>query len=172
MHEAGRPWQDFAVLYRNHFNRVALVEQFVQRDIPFTVEGVDLLETAAVRDLLAALRAIEGDDSVGLLRVAALPRFRVEGDDIRTALAAQEEDADLEAVLEGVAGGSEVITALAEVRHDVERLQSKALSACGLALKHFAITPIGGDRGLHAICRELEPQAATGFRRGHVGGIS
>ena len=43
------------------------MEQLIQRDIPFTVEGIDLLETAEVRDLLAALRAIEGGDPVGLL---------------------------------------------------------------------------------------------------------
>jgi DNA helicase-2/ATP-dependent DNA helicase PcrA len=147
IHQAGRPWQDFAVLYRNHFNRVALVEQLAQRDIPFTVDGVDLLETAAVRDLLAALRAIEGNDPVGLLRVAALPRFHVEGVAIRAALATEEEDADLEMLLEKVPGGAEVITALAEVRHEVERMQRKALAACGLALKHFAMAPSAETEG-------------------------
>ncbi len=147
MHQAGRPWRDFAVLYRSHFNRVALVEHLVQREIPFTVDGVDLLETAAVRDLLAVLRAIEGNDPVGLLRVAALPRFQVEGEAIRAALAAAEEDADLETVLEKVPGGAEVITGLAEVRHDVERMQRKALTACGLALKHFAMAPSAETEG-------------------------
>jgi DNA helicase-2/ATP-dependent DNA helicase PcrA len=146
MHQAGRPWQDFAVLYRNHFNRVALVEQLAQRDIPFTVDGVDLLETPAVRDLLAVLRAIEGNDPVGLLRVAALPRFHVEGEAIRAALAA-EEGTDVETVLEKVPGGAEVITALAEARHDVKRMQRKALTACGLALKHFAIAPSAETEG-------------------------
>ena len=149
IHQAGRPWQDFAVLYRGHSNRVQLVEQLVQRDIPFTVEGIDLLETAAVRDLLAALRAIAGNDSVGLLRVAALPRFHVEGEAIRAALASREKDeeTDLEAVLENVPGGSEVITVLAELRHDVERFQRKALMACGLALKHFAMAPSAETEG-------------------------
>jgi len=149
MHKEGRPWQEFAVLYRNHFNRVALVDQLVQRDIPFTVEGVDLLHTAAVRDLLAALQVIDGNDSVGLLRVAAFPRFHIEGEAIRAALASQEKDeeTDLEAVLERVPGGSEVLTVLAELRHDVERLQRKALAACGLALKHFAMAPSAETEG-------------------------
>ena len=82
MHESGRSWRDFAVLYRSHSNRNALVKQLMQRDVPFTVEGIDLLETAEVRDLLSALRAIEGGDPVGLLRVAALsevPRGRGSG---------------------------------------------------------------------------------------------
>jgi DNA helicase-2/ATP-dependent DNA helicase PcrA len=139
LHQQGRPWQDFAVLYRSHSNRDALVEQLMQRGIPFTVEGIDLLQTAEVRDLLAALRAMEEGDPVGLLRVSALPKFRVEGEAIRAALAAVEEDANLEAVLDKVAGGSEVITALAEARHDTEHMQRKALTACGIAQKHFGI---------------------------------
>jgi DNA helicase-2/ATP-dependent DNA helicase PcrA len=135
----GRPWRDFAVLYRGHSNRDALVEQLLLLGVPFTVEGIDLLEIAEVRDLLAALRAIESGDSVGLLRVAALPGFQVEGEAVRAALAAAGKDANLEAVLEKVTGGSEVITALAEARYDTQRFQSKALTACGLAQKHFGI---------------------------------
>jgi len=141
MHDAGRPWRDFAVLYHNHKHRNELVGQLTQRDIPFTVEGVNLLQTAEVRDLLAALRAIEGGDPVGLLRVAALAKFHVQGEAIRAALAVAGDNANLEAVLETVAGGSEVITALAEARHNTQRLQSKVLAACGLAQKHFGIAP-------------------------------
>ena len=147
MHDSGRPWRDFAVLYRSHSNRDALVEQLMQRDVPFTVEGIDLLETAEVRDLLAALRAMEGGDPVGLLRLAALPKFNVEGEAVRAALAAAEENANLETVLEKVAGGSDVITALAEARHDSQRLQGKALAACGVALKHFGMAPSAETEG-------------------------
>ena len=147
IHQAeGRSWRDFAVLYRSHAHRDALVEQLMQRDVPFTVEGIDLLETAGVRDLLAALRAIEGGEPVGLLRLAALPKFNVEGEAVRAALAAEEESVNLETILAKVTGGSEVITALGEARTDVQRLQSKALAACGLGQKHFGI----------ASCAEIE----------------
>ncbi len=147
MHDSGRPWRHFAVLYRSHSNRDALVEQLMQRNVPFTVEGVDLLEIAEVRDLLAALRAMEDGDPVGLLRVAALPRFLVEGEAVRSALAAAEENVNIEAVLDKITGGAEVITALAEARHDTQRLQHKALAACGLALKHFGIAPSAATEG-------------------------
>src|SRR5271157_368918 len=135
----GRAWKDFAVLYRNHSHRNALVEQFMERNIPFTVTGLDLLETAEVRDLLAGLHAIVGRDPVSLLRVAALPRFNVEGEELRAVLAASEEDIKLESVLEKVQGGSAVITALDEVRRDVERMQNKALAACGIGQLHLGI---------------------------------
>ena len=141
MHQTGgRPWPDFAVLFRNHSHRGPLVEQLLLRDIPFTVEGLDLLETAEVRDLLAALRAMEVSDPVGLLRVSALPRFRVSGEEIRAALANAGETVKLETVLEKISGGAEVITALAEARHSAQRMQDKALPACGLALQQFGIT--------------------------------
>ena len=139
--EGGRPWRDFAVLYHNHRHRNELVEQLMQWGVPFTVEGLDLLEIAEVRDLVAALRAVESGDPVSLLRVAAMPRFRVEGEAIRAGLAAAGENADLASVLEKLAGGGEVITALAEARHEVQRMQSKALAACGIAQQQFALMP-------------------------------
>ena len=142
MHQSrGRPWRDFAVLYHNHLHRSPLVEQLLLRDVPFTVEGLDLLETAEVRDLLAALRAMEARDPVGLLRVSALPRFRVRGEEIRAALANAEETVNLETVLEKVSGGAEVITALTEARHDAQRMQDKAPAACGIAQHQFGIMP-------------------------------
>ena len=147
LQQSGRSWRDIAVLYRRHLNRDALVERLVQLGVPFTVEGIDLLEVAEVRDLLAALRAVEGSDPVGLLRVSALPKFSVDGEALRTALGAAEEPVNLEAVLEKVAGGSAVITALAEARHEIQRMQSKALSACGIALRHFGIASTAETEG-------------------------
>jgi len=135
------------VLFRLHSHRNTLVEQLTLRDIPFTVEGIDLLETAAVRDMLAALHAIEGGDAVALLRVAALPRFHLEGEALRGALAAAGDNVDLEAVLETVAGGPEVITVVAEARHEVERMQRKALTACGIAQRYFALGPSAESGG-------------------------
>ena len=142
LHEtSGRPWRDFAVLYHNHSHRNELVEALMHRDIPFTVEGFDLLETAEVRDLLTVLRAMQGTDQVALLRVSALTKFRVKGEEIRAALANAEENANLEEVLEKISGGSEVITALAEARYELQRTQEKALTACGVAEQQFGIAP-------------------------------
>jgi DNA helicase-2/ATP-dependent DNA helicase PcrA len=137
----GRPWREFAVLYHNHKHRNDLVEALMQREVPFAVEGLDLLEIPEVRDLLAALRAMQGGDPVCLLRVSALPKFRVEGEEIRAALANAGENANLESVLEEVAGGSDVVTALAEARHRAHRMQDKALTACGIAQQQFGIAP-------------------------------
>lgn len=137
----GRQWRDFVVLYRFHKHRNELVEQLSENGIPFSVTGLDLLETPEVRDLLAGLRAIVGGDSVSLLRVAAFPRFNVSGEELRDALSRADECGELEKVLERVMGGAEVVTAVVEARHDVQRMQSKALAACGIAQKHLGIAP-------------------------------
>jgi DNA helicase-2/ATP-dependent DNA helicase PcrA len=134
-----RPWRDFAVLYRGHLNGNALVEELLQRRIPFAVTGLDVLSTPEVRDTLAGLRAVVGGDSVALLRVAALPVFSVEGGELRAALAASENGCALESTLEKVPGGAGVITVLGEARHYVERFQNKALAACGIVQKYFGI---------------------------------
>ncbi|HVP53776.1 MAG TPA: ATP-dependent DNA helicase [Candidatus Eisenbacteria bacterium] len=134
-----RPWRNFSVLYHNHLHRNALVEQLLQRDIPFTVKGLDLLDTPDVRDLVATLYAIERSEPVSMLRAAALPRFRVEGEEVRARLAAAGENPNLESVLERVAEGSEVVTVLAEARHEVQRRQCKALAACGIAQQQFGL---------------------------------
>ncbi len=140
-----RSWRDFAVLYRNHSHRNDMVRQLMARNIPFAVKGLDLLDTAEVRDLLAGLRAVVGGDPVALLRVAALPRFQVDGAELREVLAASE-DGHLESALERVAGGSQVITALLEARHRVRRLQNRALAAVGIVQQEFAIAPSADAR--------------------------
>ena len=138
-----RSWREFAVLYRSHWHRNELVEQLMERGIPFNVTGLDLLETAEVRDLLAGLRAVVGGDPVALMRVAALPRFRVDGAELRTVLATAE-NVDLDAALERVSGGPDVITALLEARHRVKRLQDRALAACGIVQQQFGL-PASSD---------------------------
>src|SRR5271166_6630163 len=100
--QENRPWKDFAVLYRNHAHRNELVQELTRRGVLFTVTGLDLMEVPAVRDLLAALYAMAGDDSVSLLRVAALAQFGLEGEAVRAALASNTEPSSLESVLEKV----------------------------------------------------------------------
>ena len=134
-----RRWRDFAVLYRSHAHGYALAEELLERRIPFIVKGVDLLSIAEVRDMLAAMRAVIGGDPVSLLRIAALPVFQIDGEELRAVLAASEKSCELESSLEKVSGGSDVITALAEVRYTIRGQQDKALPACGLVQRQFGI---------------------------------
>jgi DNA helicase-2/ATP-dependent DNA helicase PcrA len=134
-----RAWSDFAVLYRGHSHGNELAEQLLNRKIPFSITGLDLLSIPEVRDMLASLRAVIGGDAVSLLRLSALPAFQVEGEELRAVLAASDKSSPLESLLEKVTGGSQVLTVLAEVRHEIQRLQNKALAACGIVQRYFGI---------------------------------
>lgn len=139
LHKAGRKWSDIAVIYRQHSHRDLLIGQLRERDIPFVVDGLDLLETSDVRDLLAVMRAIELRDPVALVRLASLPCFHVDGAQLRNVLAAAGEDPDVESVLELVPNGGEVITAVTEARHLLHGAKSEALSAIGIARRCFQL---------------------------------
>jgi DNA helicase-2/ATP-dependent DNA helicase PcrA len=104
-----------AVLYRQHSHRTLLVRELVVRRIPFTVAGLNALETPEVRDLLACLRAVASmADSGSLFRVAALPIFHVDAEALRQALRHAEKDADFVEILNSVPGGSEVVATIEE----------------------------------------------------------
>jgi len=45
------------VLYRQHSHRDELVHELAERGIPFSIEGLDVLHTPEVRDVLACLSA-------------------------------------------------------------------------------------------------------------------
>ena len=58
IHGAGRRWRDFAVLYRAHNHRDALVRELSRRKIPFVISRLSILEHPLVKDLIAYLRLI------------------------------------------------------------------------------------------------------------------
>ena len=69
----------FAVLYRQHGHREELVQELAERGIPFSIEGLDVLDTPEVRDVLACLStAANPKDAANLFRVAALPQFEID----------------------------------------------------------------------------------------------
>ena len=104
-----------AVLYRQHSHRTLLVRELVARGIPFTVAGLNALETPEVRDLLACLRAVASmADGGSLFRVAALPIFHVDAEALRQALKNAGKEADFVEVLNSVPGGSEVVATIEE----------------------------------------------------------
>jgi DNA helicase-2/ATP-dependent DNA helicase PcrA len=174
--ELGCRWNDFAVLYRQHLHREELLSEFAARNIPVAVEGVDVLDTQAGRDLMAMLRAIEsGGDAVSLLRLAALPQFGIHGPALRELLARAGKDANLEGLLDGVEGGLALRSALQEARRfalepgrkvthvldfAVERLRMEVprplLEALSKFLREWEGKPITRTGQLHEFLQYLE----------------
>ncbi len=79
-HDAGRAWNDVAILYRKHKHRDAIVDRLRAEDIPFTiVGGLSLFETPEIRDLEQALRAIaDPENDPALVRMMTAGPWRLD----------------------------------------------------------------------------------------------
>jgi DNA helicase II / ATP-dependent DNA helicase PcrA len=73
-------WSDYAVLYRKHRHREAIVARLREEAIPYTVVGgLSLFETAEVRDLEQSLRAIADPlQDVALVRMMSAGPWRLD----------------------------------------------------------------------------------------------
>jgi DNA helicase II / ATP-dependent DNA helicase PcrA len=141
-------WKDFGVLYRSHVNRDEVVRQLAEREIPFSIENMDVSDTPDVRDLFACVAAVVdlGSDA-SLFRVAALPQFDVDPEQLRTKLRAIAKDSrdgkviPLASVLDEVAGGRAVLDSVRQVREEVSRKKAKAHAAMRLIANQFRLNP-------------------------------
>ncbi len=139
-------WSDFGVLYRSHFQRDDVVHELAEAKIPFVIENVDVSDTPQARDIFACLNAVvnSGDD-VSLFRVAALPCFNVDPEELRAvlrAIAKQSRDSQvvpLASALGRVPGGTQVLTVLQSVREEILRRDLKGRAALDLIVKLFGL---------------------------------
>ena len=106
-----------AVLYRQHMQREEVMAELAARDIPFIVTGLNVLETAMARDLLAlAVVASNDNDADSLFRVCALPRFNLPADELRKKLSAASGQKSFRAVLQTLEAAAPVLASLKEAR--------------------------------------------------------
>jgi DNA helicase II / ATP-dependent DNA helicase PcrA len=139
-------WKDFGVLYRSHIHRDDVVQQLAEREIPFCIENMDVSDTPEVRDLFACVAVVvDLASDANLFRVAALPQFDVDPEQLRAALRAIAKESKegvvipLASVLDGVAGGREVLDSVRQARDEVNRKQAKAHAALQLIGKQFGL---------------------------------
>jgi len=121
-------WKDFGVLYRSHVHRDQVVEQLADREIPFSIENMDVSDTPEVRDVFACVAVVvDLSSDPSLFRVAALPQFDVNPEQLRAALRAIAQESKeggvvpLSSVLHGVSGGPAVLDTIQQAREEVER---------------------------------------------------
>jgi len=137
-------WKEFAVLYRSHNHRDDVVRQLAERDIPFTIENMDVSNTPEVRDLFACAAVIvDLTSDADLFRVAALSQFGVNPEQLRAALRAIAKESregtvvPLATVLDGVPGGSAVLECVREARRQIEQRNATARAAVEIILRQF-----------------------------------
>src|SRR5579863_2074053 len=139
-------WKDFAVLYRSHSQRDEVVQELAEHQIPFTIENMDVSDTPGVRDLFACVDVVVdlGSDA-SLFRVAALPQFDVDPEQLRTALRTIAKDSKqgvtvpLASVLHTVPGGNAVIQSVLRARAEVTRKQAKTRASLQLIGEQFGL---------------------------------
>jgi len=135
-------WSEFAVLYRQHNHREELVQELAQRGIPFSIEGLDVLDTPEVRDLVACLSvAVAPNDAAGLFRVAALPQFKIDAGELRSAMrAVRRDELDLRNVLAKVQSGAAVLESVERAHQEAGKEGLRALEAVKIVMRLFALS--------------------------------
>ncbi len=139
-------WKDFGVLYRSHIHRDEVAQELAEHEIPFSIENMDVSDTPEVRDLFACVSAVVdlGSDA-SLFRVAALPQFDVDPEQLRAALRSIAKESKegmtvpLASVLDTVAGGRAVLESVRRAGDEVSRKNAKTRSALELIGKQFGL---------------------------------
>ena len=133
-------WRDFAVLYRQHNHRDELVRELAERGIPFAIEGLDVLSTPEVRDVVACLTAaVSPNDATSLFRVAALPQFDINPTELRAGMRAGRRELDLRTVLSGLARGQSVLDSVDTANRELKKDGVVADEAANFVVQHFGL---------------------------------
>lgn len=129
-----------AVLYRQHMQREDLMAELAARDIPFIVIGLNVLETAMARDVLALAGAVGNDnDADSLFRVCAFPRFNVAPDELRKRLVLAAGQKSFKAVLLTTESAAPVLAAVKEARTFITEEKLSADGALMYLVRQFGL---------------------------------
>jgi DNA helicase-2/ATP-dependent DNA helicase PcrA len=124
------PAGSMAVLYRSHAHREKIMARLAAQEIPFIVKGLDILNTPAVRDLLALAHAVANEADAGsLFRVGAFPRFGMEAAELRQKLAAAAHESTFRSVLDSLDAGRRVLAAVQVAREFIAGKQLRVARA-------------------------------------------
>ena len=114
-------WRGIGILYRIHTHRDEAAAELARNGIPFSIEGLDVLDAPEVRDLLACVGAVVSEaDSASLMRVAALCQFPIDPDDLKHKIKTLPRDptATIASILPDVIGGPELLKKIRQAREE------------------------------------------------------
>jgi ATP-dependent DNA helicase UvrD/PcrA len=128
--DRGTKWQEIAVLYRAHNHRLDIINELGARGIPFIVVGVDLLNTGVLRDIVAIFRSLlPVPDDISLFRMALMPIFGIDVNELHRELSAAKRNSTLLSVLQAMPQAKDLLATLTEMRASfaMERANVSAL---------------------------------------------
>jgi DNA helicase-2/ATP-dependent DNA helicase PcrA len=139
-------WSDFGILYRLHSHRDEVVKELAEANIPFAIESMDVSDTPQVRDLFACVNAVvsPGDD-ISFFRVAALPQFNVDPEQLRVRMRAIAKDArdgpvvPLASAIDSVKGGPAVVEVVREAQEEIRRREATGHAAVKIIASRFQL---------------------------------
>ena len=141
-HNSSSEPYSMAVLYRSHFSREKLMEELALREIPFIVKGMDVLDTAMVRDVLAVARGIaSGGEAESLFRICAFPQFGITAEELRSKLFAARNQSTFKKVLGEMEQGSRLLAALDAARDFVNQQKLNVPATFDYLVCEFKIPP-------------------------------
>ncbi len=150
--KATREPLSLAVLYRNHLHRERVIEELAAREIPFIVKAMDILDAAAVRDILAVAGAVAQEgDADSLFRICAIPHFSLDAQELRTQLVAAGGKIPFKTVLANLESGRRVLAEIEDARASVAR-QKLGTSAALVYLIDLFELPVD-DMAVKALLR-------------------
>lgn len=155
-------WKDIGILYRIHTHRDEVAAELAKNGIPFSIEGLDVLDSPEVRDLLSCLGAVVSTgDSAAWLRVAALRQFAVDPDELRSALKALPRDsaASIAFVLQKLKGGAALLESVEHAKKEVAGL--KAYPTLLTICRHFQMLRTAGIDALLQFANQWEQYPIT-----------
>src|SRR5499427_5758544 len=137
---------DFGILYRSHVHRDDLVQELAEAGIPFVIESMDISDTPEARDVFACVNlVVSSGDDVSLMRVAGLPCFQVNPEQLRQVLRSIARDnreaqvVPLFTALERVEGGAAVVACIKRVREAIQARGAKGRAALDIVVREFAL---------------------------------
>jgi len=139
-------WSDFGILYRSHVHRDDLVQELAEAGIPFVIESMDISDTPEARDLFACVSlVVSSGDDVSVMRVAGLPCFKVNPEQLRQVLRSIARDnreakvVPLFTALDRVDGGAHVVACVQRVREAIQSRGLKGRAALDIVVGEFAL---------------------------------
>lgn len=142
--QQGEDPAEIAVLYRQHAHRGEITRELDRRGIPYAISGTDLFKTDTLRDVIAYFRALDSaTDHVSLFRLALLPRYGINVDDLTRRLRFSDKEKGVAGALQAMPAGKQLLRDLAELQKRYPAHSAETLNILDGVLRLLDLDPDG-----------------------------
>ncbi len=140
--QQGEDPAEIAVLYRQHAHRTEITRELDRRGTPYAISGTDLFKTDTLRDVVAYLRALDSaTDHISLFRLALLPRYGINVDDLTRRLRFSDKEKGVAGALQAMPAGKMLLRDLAELQKRYPAQSAETLNIFEGVVKTLDLDP-------------------------------